>query len=281
MTSADLGLFGPDSVTWRVQADPLMGLAGLRALLLQALHPTAMAGVAQHSTFRADPWGRLMRTGEYLATVTYGTRREAERAAARVRGVHRQVKGIDETTGRDYRADDPDLLLWIHLGFVESNLTVARRGGLSLTQDESDAYVREQVVGAVLLGVEPELVPASEAAMTAYIERVRPDLVVTDDARETARFALVPPMPAVVSLATPARPAWAAAVGLAYASLPSWARSMYGLSGPWGTDAATTLALRTLRTSLLALPPAVRESPHYRAAKSRLDAGPEAAARIA
>src|SRR4051812_49900268 len=91
----DAGLFGPDSVTWRVHADPLMGIAGLRALLLQALHPVVLEGVTQNSSFREDPWGRLARTAEYVGTVTYGTMREAQRAGARVRGVHRKVRGID------------------------------------------------------------------------------------------------------------------------------------------------------------------------------------------
>jgi uncharacterized protein (DUF2236 family) len=181
----DEGYFGPDSVTWRLHADPLMAVAGLRALFLQALHPTAMAGVATHSTFREDPWGRLMRTGEYLGTVTYGTRHDAERASARVRGIHRKVTGVDPETGRDYRADDPDLLLWVHLGFVDSNLAVVRRGGLRLDAGEADAYVREQVRGAQLLGLEPEVVPATEAEMIAYYERVQPELVATEEARAT------------------------------------------------------------------------------------------------
>src|SRR5689334_923015 len=90
-TDPDAGLFGPDSVTWRVHVDPVLGLGGLQALLLQAVHPLAMAGVAGHSQFRSDPWGRLFRTAHYVGTVTYGTTQEALRVAARVRGVHRTV----------------------------------------------------------------------------------------------------------------------------------------------------------------------------------------------
>src|SRR4051794_24159805 len=101
VTSAapDAGLFGPDSVTWRVHADPVMALGGLRALLLQAVHPLAMAGVAAHSSFRDDPWGRFLRTAEYVGVVTYGTVAEAERAAARIRGLHRRVSGIEPESG--------------------------------------------------------------------------------------------------------------------------------------------------------------------------------------
>src|SRR4051795_13158089 len=116
----DIGLYGPDSVTWRVHADPTMLLAGLRALLLQALHPLAMAGVAQHSDFRADPWGRLLRTVRYVTTVSFGTTAQAERAAARVRGIHRPLGGVEPESGATYRVDDPELLRWVHCCLVDS-----------------------------------------------------------------------------------------------------------------------------------------------------------------
>ena len=115
----DPGLYGPGSVTWRVHADPSMALAGLRALLLQALHPLAMAGVAQHSEFRGDPWGRLFRTAEYVGTTTFGTTVEAQRAVAKVRGIHRQLTATDPATGQTYRIDRPDLLRWVHCVEVE------------------------------------------------------------------------------------------------------------------------------------------------------------------
>src|SRR5487761_1975866 len=137
----DPGIYGPQSVSWRVHGDPLLGLGGLRALLLQALHPLAMAGVAAHSEFRADPWGRLVRTARYIGTVTYGTTAEAHRAAARVRGLHRTVNGIDPVSNRPYSASDPELLTWVHVTEVDSFLTTARRGGLALTDAEADRYV--------------------------------------------------------------------------------------------------------------------------------------------
>src|SRR4051794_32397149 len=115
---SDDGLFAADSVTRRLHTGPLAGVAGLRALLLQALHPVAMAAVDQHSDFRSDPWGRLERTGTFLANVTYGSREQAEQSAAVVRAVHAHVHGVDPETGRAYSADDPDLLLWIHCVFV-------------------------------------------------------------------------------------------------------------------------------------------------------------------
>ncbi|MGI8536395.1 MAG: oxygenase MpaB family protein, partial [Mycobacteriales bacterium] len=136
--SPDPGLYGPDSVTWRVHADPSMALAGLRALLLQSVHPLAMSGVIQHSDFRADPWGRLFRTAEYVGVTTYGTTSEARRAGARVRGVHRGLAGIEPESGVAYRVDDHDLLRYVHCVEVESFLTTAVRCGMRVSAADRD-----------------------------------------------------------------------------------------------------------------------------------------------
>ena len=124
----DRGLFGPDSVTWKLHADPTFAVGGLRALLLQALHPLPMAAVVQNGGFEADPWGRLTRTSQYLATITYGTEVEALRASARVRGIHRKLRGNDPLTGEEFRLDRPDLLLWVHCCETDSMLSTAVRG---------------------------------------------------------------------------------------------------------------------------------------------------------
>jgi uncharacterized protein (DUF2236 family) len=277
----DVGLFGPQSVTWRLHADPLMGVAGLRALLLQALHPLAMAAVSAHSRFREDAWGRLRTTADYVGTTTFGTTEDALRAGARVRAVHATVVGTEPGTGRPYRADDESLLLWVHCCLVDSFLDVVRRGGLALTGAEADRYVAEQVRAAALVGLEPDVVPSTTAALAEHVQRTRADLAVTPAAREAAAYVVVPPMPPAVALVTPARPAWAGVAGLAFAALPSWARRMYAfpeLPGASGlTDAATTVALRALRTGLSGvqtLVPALREGPHLRAARARLG-GPD------
>src|SRR6201747_2213809 len=136
----DGGLFGPDSVTWGGHPDPTYAVAALRGLLLQALHPLAMAAVEQNGGFEADPWGRLTRTSQYIATTTFGTEVEALRAAARVRGIHRKLRGTDPLTGAEFRVDRPDLLLWVHCCAVDSLLSTAVRGGLGLTGAGSDAY---------------------------------------------------------------------------------------------------------------------------------------------
>ena len=111
---ADDGYFGPASITWRISGDLSAPVAGLRALMIQALHPLAMAGVDQHSDWRADPVGRLAATSAYLANITFGERAVAERSASRVRRIHERVTGVDSETGKPYAASDPALLLWVH-----------------------------------------------------------------------------------------------------------------------------------------------------------------------
>lgn len=270
MSDPDLGLFGPDSVTWRVHADPVLWVAGVRALLLQALHPAAMAGIHRSSTFRRDPWGRLLRTADYVGTVTYGSTAEAHHAAARIRRLHASVSTWDRA-GAQSRVDDPDLLLWVHCCEVDSFLSTVRRAGLRLSATEADRYVAEQVRAARLVGVPVRVhVPSDVAGLAAYFGRLRPELVLSGEAAAAARFLLLPPMPLWVQLLTPARLGWAGVAGLAAALLPRWARRLYRLPALPTTDLAATAAVRTLRTALIAVPGSVREGPHLRRARDRM-----------
>ena len=266
----DPGLFGPDSVTWRVHADPSMALAGLRALLLQAVHPIAMHGVFTNSDFRADPWGRLFRTAEYVAITAYGTTRDAERAGARVRGIHRRLSGVEPESGTAYRVDDPALLRWVHCSEVESFLSTAVRCGLRLSAAEQDRYYAEQTRSAALVGLDPATVPASVAEMAQYFQDMRPQLRVGREARDAAAFILWPPMPALVQLGTPARPAWTALATASFAMLPRWARRLYALPGLPTTDLAATAAGLAFRNGLLVVPGRLRNGPHQKAAQQRL-----------
>jgi uncharacterized protein (DUF2236 family) len=247
-----------------------MALAGLRALLLQAVHPIAMHGVFTNSGFRADPWGRLFRTAEYVAVTAYGTTREAERAGARVRGIHRRLSGVEPSSGTAYRVDDPELLLWVHCCEVESFLTTAVRCGLRLSREEQDLYYAEQTRNAALVGLDPAQVPADVEQMAAYFARVRPQLRVGAEAREAAQFVLWPSMPALVQLGTPARPAWLALATASFAMLPRWARRLYRLPGLPTTDLAATAAGVAFRGGLLVVPPRLRNGPHLKAAQERV-----------
>jgi uncharacterized protein (DUF2236 family) len=270
VTGMDLGYFGPESVTWRVHADPLLWIGGIRALFLQALHPLAMAGLARHSEFRTDPWGRLFRTADYIGVTTYGTRDEADRAAARVRARHAHAVGVEPESGVPYAAANPDLLLWVHCCEIDSFLSTVRRGGLRLRPDEADRYVAEQVRSATLVGIPDAMAPRSVADVSAYFELVRPALKLTEASTEAARFVLLPPMTLPGMLAAPARAGWAAAAVLAFALLPRWARRMYHAPGLPVTDLCGSVAAGCLRTALRTLPPRLREGPNYRRAKARL-----------
>lgn len=270
MTARDDGLFGPGSVTWRLHADPILWVGGLRSLLLQALHPVAMAGVAQHSAFREDAWGRLLRTARYVGTTTYGTTEEALAAGASVRRVHRGLGGLEPRTGRRYMLEDADLLRWVHCCLVDSFLSTYRRAHRDLGPDDADRYVSEQTRMASLVGLKASDVPSTAHALQQYFEDIRPQLAASTDAFAAARLVLAPPMPLRVQLLTPARPAWSAVSALALASLPSWARRLYRLPGLPTTDLAATLGLHLLATLLAQAPAAYRESPHLRAARQRL-----------
>ncbi|MET8039258.1 oxygenase MpaB family protein [Micromonospora sp. NPDC005215] len=276
MDSDDLGLFGPGSVTWKVHEEPILIVAGLRSLYLQALHPRAMAGVAQNSNYRTDAWGRLVRTATYVATTVYGTTAEAEAAGARLRRLHDRLRATDPRTGEEFRIDEPDLLRWVHVTEVESFLSTARRAGLPLTDDEVDGYYTEQRRSAALVGLDPTTVPGTAAEVTDYYRAVRPQLGMTREAAETALFLTAPPLPWKLSL--PARlgltlgpPRWAylGIAGTAFALLPAWAHRMYGGLGLPTTAVSADLTLRALRLAFAAVPRRYLEGPLIQAAKER------------
>src|SRR5579864_9362818 len=191
--AADDGLFGPASVAWRVSTDLAWPVAGLRSLLMQALHPLAMASVDQHSGWRRDPVGRLAATSAYLATVTFGERAVALQAAARVRRIHDHVRGTDTVTGRPYAAGDPALLLWVHAALVQSSLAAVWAFGTPLSAEDSDRYVAAMVTAAELTGVPRPLVPSSVPELDLYIASVRPTLRCTPAAAESMAYLLDPP----------------------------------------------------------------------------------------
>jgi len=258
----DLGLFGPGSMTWHIHSEPATLVGGLRALLVQALHPVAMAAVSQHSDYRTDPWGRFRRTSEYLQLTVFGSREQAAAAASRVRAIHKKVSGTDEVTGRSYRADDPDLLLWVHGVEVHSFLTAYRRYGGWVSDADADRYVGEMVRSAELVGLAAEDVPHTLDELREYLQSVK-CLQLTPAAKEGMKYVLSPPMP------LPARPLWALPATAAVAILPRWARRMYGLK--WFGPANPAMRLSTFglfRTMKLLLPPPppVREA--YERARS-------------
>ncbi len=250
---ADDGFFGPGSVTWRLSADLSGPVSGLRSLMIQALHPLAMAGVDQHSDWRSDPVGLLAATSAYLTTVSVGDKVTAERVSARVRRIHEHVRGVDPVTGQAYAAGDPSLLLWVHAAFVDSTIAAVRLFGAPLPDADADRYVAEMVKAAELVGIPAAMVPASVAQLDQYLASVRPQLRATRAARESMAYLLDPPGldPDIAEIRQDIREG-------TIASLPGWAREMYGypIAGPL-TDARRTeirQALGVLDTLFLGEP---------------------------
>lgn len=279
--SGDVGLFGPDSVTWKLHKEPVLLLGGLRSLYLQALNPRAVAAIAQNSGYRDEPWGRLMRTAGYVSTVNFGSTEEAETAGRRLRRLHSRLSAVDPRTGQPFRVDEPDLLRWVHVAEIESFLTTASRAGVTLTPAEVDAYYTEQTRAAELVGLDPSTVPATAAEVDAYYRSMLPELALTRDSVKTAFFVTVPPMPEffgsrplrLAMSVGPTRWAYTGLAATAIGLLPPWARRMYGGPGWPTTDLTAALSVRGLRllikTVLRTLPQQYRTSPIRRAALER------------
>lgn len=209
--------FAEDRPIRRVHGDSSMFIGGITALLLQSLHPLAMAAVAQHSDYRGDPWGRLQRTSFFLAVTTFGQADDAQQVIARVRAVHQHVTGT-APDGRPYAASDPHLLTWVHIAEADSFLRAHTRfGAQSLDQADRDGYVADLARIGTELGVPDP--PRTEAELADRIGQYRAELTATADARDAARFLLVnPPLPAI------ARAPYGVLAAAAVSLLPGWAR---------------------------------------------------------
>ncbi|WP_246147982.1 oxygenase MpaB family protein [Nonomuraea turkmeniaca] len=245
--------------------EPILLVGGIRALLMQGLHPRAMRGVLQNSALM-DPqeaWSRFARTTEFVRVRTYGTCAEVERAGRRVRKIHARLTAYDPDTGTTFHLDEPDALRWVHVGEVDSYLSVARRAGVRLTDAEADTFVREWRRAAEVVGLKGEDVPGSVAELRDYIDAQRPGLRFVPEAAHPLRLSLNAPLPRVL---LPLKPAVPALMILAFATLPRWARRLYGLPATPVGDLWATATLRTLHTGLGLVPAQVRYSPAARRA---------------
>lgn len=243
--------FTPQDPVWRVHADAAMFPGGVAALLLQMLHPQAMAGVAGHSGYKGDPWGRLQRTSGYIATTTFGTIEHAEQTIAMVRAIHSRVRGKDEL-GRPYRASDPHLLMWVHIAEIDSFLRAFQAyAQRPLTAEEADTYVAQAGVSARLLGVVDP--PTTVSELRGLLASYRSELEPTDAAREATRFLLLePPLPWA------ARPGYGMLAAGGVALLPAFARRMLGLPVPnvvsrWVAQPIGHLGAATVRWAMAGL----------------------------
>ena len=211
--------FADDRPVRIVHADASMFIGGLRALLLQTLHPLAMAGVAQHSDYKNDPWGRLQRTADFLAATTFGPAEEAQRIIDRILHVHQFVVGT-ASDGRPYSANDPHLLRWVHVVEVDSFLTAHTHFGKeTLTQEQRDGYVEDMSMIASKLGVPAP--PKSERALRDQMKAFSGELSSTAESRDAIKYLMFsPPLP------YPARAAYYSLVAATVATLPAWSRDL-------------------------------------------------------
>ncbi|MCZ3386449.1 MAG: DUF2236 domain-containing protein, partial [Actinomycetia bacterium] len=241
----DAGWFGPGSAAWQVNGSLATLVGGPRALLLQACHPLALAGVEQHSTYRTDPLGRLQRTNLYVTTSTFGSSVQAEQTAAMVRGVHERVAGT-APDGRSYSAQDPRLLLWVHIGLTDSMLTAYQRFGRGTV--DADRYVAEMGQLARALGVESP--PTTVAELADAFDSFRDEISGGPNARAVARFLRFPGRALPVG-------AWAPYEILARSStdlLPHWAHDVLGLRArPSAVERVDTAVCATPLRSLQAV----------------------------
>jgi uncharacterized protein (DUF2236 family) len=218
----DAGLFGPESMVWEVHADfTAMMVGGISALLLQMLHPLALAGVWDHSTFRQDMLGRLRRTSLFIAGTTYGGLHDAEQLIDKVRRIHLQVTG-SAPDGRPYSASDPELLTWVHVSEVSQFLAgYLRYVDPQLPVAEQDRYYREVALIAERLGAQD--VPQSAQAVADYLQRLRPQLLCDERTREVVRLLYAAPMPSIL-----AKPFGSLMLQAGVDLLPDWASDLLG-----------------------------------------------------
>jgi uncharacterized protein (DUF2236 family) len=243
-------------VAWKVIGHPVSIVGGLRALIVQSLHPLAMAGVAQHSDYAKRPIDRLRRTAYYVTATTFGDRATADAAARHVRNVHKKVRGTDPVTGQAYSADDPDTQLWVHCVEWHGFLAAYRAYGGRLTASEQDRFHAEGAVVAPLVGVREADVPRSVAEMREYFASVRPQLCISQPAREAIDFVLKPPLTRdLLPFQVPVRLVARAAL----ATIPRDLRRMAGVDQPSVLDTATVMAVRPA-AALLTLP-LLRDAP--------------------
>lgn len=242
----DPGLFGPDSISWRVIGDVSSMLGGIRALLVQAAHPEVVAGVADHSRYREDPLGRLSRTSAYVTATTFGALPEVEAAVERVRRVHRPIRGTSHR-GEDYSADAPDLSAWVHNALTDSFLAAYQAyGSRALTRSEADRFVAEQARVGRLLDAKP--IPETAAELAHWIV-THEGISASPGMREAVEFLTAPPLEGF-GLRSGYRVVQAGAVAI----LPARLRRILCVRRAPGAIESTRALVRSLRWAMGASP---------------------------
>lgn len=263
--AADHGLFGPDSISWRIDREVMVLAGGSCALLMQLAHPAVAAGVAEHSDFRADPFARLRRTLTASYAVVFGSTPRAERAIRRMNAIHASVAGIVPETGEPYSALDPELLLWVHATLVDTALRVYDRFVAHISDAEAEAYHGEARQVAIRLGAADASLPETLAGLRAEMDRLigSGEVRVTGTALRLAPAVLYP-------TPFPPRAVWDLAHLVSLSVLPPAIRRGYGISWSPGRERGVERLAAASRRILPLVPDLLRHVPAARAAERRL-----------
>ena len=251
---ADLGYFGPDSVSWRVHREVTVLFGGARAVLMQAAHPLVIAGARETGFYERNPWKRLQRTLVLTYTITFGSKAEADAAAERINDVHGRVKGIDAETGLPYDGLDPDLLLYVHACLIESALVFERLTVGGLDAAGRQRFHEEQMLVAEMVGIPRTAIPPTVPELRAYLQGVYDSGIprVGEAARRVAALFHDPPREAEW------RPVLIGVSKLAFGTLPPELRRLYGIEVVPGRRAAMRAAFAATRAIRPFLPPRFR-----------------------
>jgi uncharacterized protein (DUF2236 family) len=264
-TRADTGLFGPDSMAWRIDREVLVLGGGTCALLLQLAHPAVAAAVAEHSTFRDDPFARLRRTLTSTFAVVFGSTRQADRAIGRVNAIHRSIRGSIPESGAAYDATEPRLLLWVHATLIDTAIRIYDRFVTPLSAASAQAYHAESRSIAIRLGVAPELVPPTLAELRTFMAgAVASGEVAVSPTARSLRDAVRYPA------AFPPRFVWDLAHLASDSVMHAQLRAQYGIGWSPRRAAGVERLAAASRRLLPLVPPALRFVPHARAAERRV-----------
>jgi uncharacterized protein (DUF2236 family) len=269
---SDAGLFGPGSLTWRVNREGVLLLGGGAALTLQVAHPLVAAGVAEHSNYREDPWGRLYRTLDLTTKIVFGSSEVAEEASQRIKHVHGRVKGVTKEdggrypAGTEYDARNPELLMWVHATLVRTSLDVYTRYVGPLSIAEQRGYYEEQKLLGEKFGIPRDRQPEDYAAFNDYFaEMLASDrIAVTHALRDVVDATLRPEMPFVM------RPVLEAVNVATVGLLPERLRAELGLKWTPTRRRVFDASRVVLSAALPVLPRMMREFPPARSAERRV-----------
>lgn len=255
--SSGFGLYDPKSIVWRVHAYPSGWVGGIRALLLQALEPRAMAGVAQFSNFTSDVWSRFNSTSDFVMTLTYGELDTVERVVRRIKQIHQEVNGFDPISGESYSASDPYLLAYVHNCLVDSLLKSYLAIGPGLTMSDQQQYIYEMTKMADLIGADMNEIPLTVGGLDSWIAS-RPGLCVTKESNRASDAIRDMNVPVIL------RPLWAIGWNAAIALLPDFVRSLYNFSQ---NDDEKVGYVALAKVSAKAMKIVLPGHPYYREAK--------------